>query len=100
MQQIPNEQGLARVLGGRLAHDDAIGVRYGLADDGRVTLELPYAPVMAGAGARPIRLGTLVTPLHTASGLCATMRAGERRVGIRGVSTVRRGGGPLNNKNT
>lgn len=84
MQQIPIEQGLARVLGGRIAHDDEIGVRYGLAADGRVMLELPYAAFLAGAGARHIGIGPLVTVLDSACGIGAMMALGFRE----GTATV------------
>lgn len=71
MQMIPIDQGLARVLGGPIAHDDEIGVRYRLSADQRVVLELPYAPFLAEAGKACIGVGPLATVLDSVCGIGA-----------------------------
>ncbi len=71
MQMIPIDQGLAQVLGGPIAHDDEIGVRYRLSADQRVVLELPYAPFLAEAGETCIGVGPLATVLDSVCGIGA-----------------------------
>ncbi|HLT79241.1 MAG TPA: acyl-CoA thioesterase domain-containing protein [Ferrovibrio sp.] len=79
MQMTPIEQGLARVLGGRIAHDDEIGVRYSLSADGRRTmLDLPFAPFLTEAGADHIGIGPLATVLDSACGIGAMVALGFR----------------------
>lgn len=67
----PIDQGLAQVLGGPIAHDDEIGVRYRLSVDQRVGLELPYAPFLAETGEARIGVGPLATVLDSACGIGA-----------------------------
>lgn len=78
MQLIPVDEGLARVLGGAIAHDDEIGVRYMLSADQRVVLELPYARFLGEAGENRIGGGPLVTVLDSACGIGAMMAMGYR----------------------
>ena len=84
MELVPIEQGLARVLGGRIAHDDEIGVRYALSDDGRARLKLPFAPFLTAAGEECIGIGPLVTVLDSACGIGAMLAMGFRE----GTATV------------
>ena len=84
MQLLPIDQGLAQVLGGPIAHDDEIGVRYRVSADQRVVLELPYAPFLAAAGENHIGVGALVTVLDSACGVGTMMAMGYRE----GTATV------------
>lgn len=76
MPEMLIEQGVAQVLGGRVAHDDEIGVRYGFTEDGRATLELPFASFLAEAGASRIGIGPLATILDSACGIGAMKALG------------------------
>ncbi|MCW0234287.1 MAG: PaaI family thioesterase [Ferrovibrio sp.] len=78
MQMIPIDQGLAQVLGGPIAHDDEIGVRYRRSADQRVVLELPYAPFLAEAGEAWIGVGPLATVLDSVCGIGAMAAMGYR----------------------
>jgi acyl-coenzyme A thioesterase PaaI-like protein len=83
----PIERGVAQVLRGRIAHDDEIGVRYGVAEDGRTVLELPFSPILVEAGAGHIGTGPLVTVLDSACGIGAMLalefREGTATVDLR-----------------
>lgn len=63
-------EGVAQRLGGPIAHDKELGIRYGLAPDGAVTGTIhPFPAIEDGNG--HVALGALATVLDTISGIAS-----------------------------
>ncbi|WP_026381948.1 PaaI family thioesterase [Afifella pfennigii] len=73
MYAAPIEASLVRVMQGRIAHDDELGVRYGVTKEGGVSVELPFAPFLSDPGQRHVGVGPLVTILDSVCGIGTMM---------------------------